>query len=219
MMQPFPNQQPSYPPAEIFVPEQAQGYVLPATGQEIAIYYNHKYIATYARICKALLFALIALFIVFTTMVLLSALSPTLAQAQGSLIQSTDIPLIVISFAVILAAIAMLVWWNKLISHSTGPARKPVLHITSEGFRIQNAITARRRFIHWDELQTIYAHGTFLKIRSAAPLSTSNPVLLSHSRTTRISLIYLDTPGQEILRQLVQFYPNELSRYNIQFQP
>lgn len=222
MMQPFPNQ-PYYPPSEIYVPEQPQGHAPPdqqsAPGQEIAIYYKKLYVKTYILICKVLLFVLIVLFIGLAGFALVSALFPTLAQGWGSTIHSSDIPPIVISFVVILAAIVFLAWWNKLLSRSTGPAHTPVLHITREGFRIQNAIGARRSFIRWDELQTVYAHSTILKIRSAALLPASNPALPPRSRTTVISLIYLDTPGQEILRQLVQFYPNELSRYNIQFQP
>lgn len=223
MMQPFPNQQPSYPPSEIYVPEQSQGYAPQdqqyATGQEIAIYYKKLYVKTYILICQVLLFVLIVLFIGLAGFTLVSALFPTLAQDWGSTIHNSDIPPIIGSFVVILAAIAFLAWWNKLLSRPTGPAHTPVLHITREGFRIRNVLFARRSFIRWDELQTVYAYGTVLKIRSAAPLSASNPALPRHSHTTRISLIYLDTPGQEILRQLVQFYPNELSRYNIQFQP
>lgn len=221
-MQPFPNQ-PHYPPSEIYVPEQPQGYTPPvqpsSAGQEIVISYKKLYIKTYIYVCKILFFVLSALFIGLAGFALISAFSPTLAQDWGSTIHSGDIPPLVLSFVVILAAIALLAWWNKRLSSSTGPAYTPVLHITREGFRIQNALGARRSFIRWDELQTVYAQSTFLKIRSAAPLSMSNPTLPRRSRTSVISLIYLDTPGQEILRQLVQFYPNELSRYNIQFQP
>lgn len=225
-MQPFseqPTNRPFYPPAEIYVPEQPQGYVpqgpvytppdqQPATGQEIAVYYKRTLLVTYTRLCKVLLVLLAVLL----------PLSLIAGFASGPFTASDILPLVSI-VVILLAAISLLAWWIKVISSLSGPARKPVLHITHAGITIQNAIMVKYRFIRWEEVKTMYAHSTFLKIRSAAPLaSLENGQGLSQKRaykTTRISLMYLDTPAQEILQRLVQTYANELSQYNIQFQP
>lgn len=216
--------QPFYPPSEIYLPEQPQEYAplmevyTPrdqpfATGQEIAIYYSQTLLTAYKRLCKALLILLIALL----------PLSLIAGFVFGGSFNENDIFPLVLIVVIGLAAISSLAWWIRFIGSLSGPKRKPVLYITHEGITIQNNIAVKYRFIPWNEIQTIYASSVNLKIRHVTPFSSSadnrDHLRRSASKKTVISLLYLDTPAQEMLRRLCETYANELRDYHIRFEP
>lgn len=219
-----PAHQPFYAPSEIYLPEQSQEQALlmtanttrdcpSASGQEIAIYYDQTLLTFYARICKVLLVFLI----------ILLPLSLASGFIFGGPFNMSDIVPIILIIVILLSAILPLAWWIRVINSLSGPMRKPVLHITCEGITLQKNIMVRYRFIPWNEIQTIYASNVHLKIRHVAPPFSSaesqKPVCGNLGKTTVASLLYLDTPAQEILRRLCEAYANELRDYHIQFQP
>lgn len=226
------QQQPHNAPSEIYQHEQPQPaasvpqFGLPEPrqgGQEIAIYYRPKLLAYYRRVCRVLSIALVVLF-VFLILLLFSSVIPPLAQALGTPpVENGDILPLVLSVILLLAASAFFFWWTRVLTSLSGPARKPVLHITREGITIQNNIMARHRFLRWSEIGTIFASNTSLKINADASLpflppnagQPQNRVLTK----TIASLMYLDTSAEEMVRQIREQYAYELSLYNIQLLP
>jgi len=219
-----PADQPFYPSSEIYLPEQPLEYTTLmnvytprdqpfATSKEITIYYNQTLLTAYKRLCKALLIFLIALL----------PLSLISGFVFGGPFNMNDIVPIVLIVVILLAAISSLAWWIRFISSLSGPNRKPVLHITHEGITIQNNIAVKYRFISWTEIQTLYASSVNLKVRHVTPFSSpadnQDHLRDSASKMMVVSLLYLDTPAQEIMRQICDVYANELRFYNIRFQP
>jgi hypothetical protein len=222
--------QPSYAPSEIYqdpqapvdVPHDEQSGPRPEE-QEITIYYNQKLLISYKRICKVLLAVLIVVLLGFSFLIA-SSFIPSLAASLGTPpIEEKDIFPLALLFVILLAAIAFLAWWVRIISSLASPSRKPVLHITHEGITIQNNILVRHRFIRWNEIETLYAGNVHLKIRSAAPVSFSVPTPEQPQKhrvvTTLATLMYLDTSAQDMLQQIRELYAYELSHYAIQFRP
>jgi hypothetical protein len=177
------------------------------------MHYNQTLLTTYKRLCKALLIFLIALL----------PLSLIAGFVFGGPFNVSDILPLVLIIVILLTAISLLVLWIRVIGSLSGPKRKPVLHITHAGITIQNNIVVRYRFIPWSEIQTMYASNVHLKIRHVTPFSSSadnqDYSRGDVSKKTVVSLLYLDTPAQEMLRRLCDAYASELRYYNIRFQP
>ena len=222
MMQPFPNQpmnQPTYPPAEIYVPEQPQTYAPyqeSPQAQEIAIYLNRRQAIARTTIC---VIGLLIIVLLIPAMVILSTLAGD-PPGIGDIV-----PLLII----VIPASAFIGWisWTML---SMVSAHKPVLIINREGIVVSPMPMLSGFSISWGEIEALFPTRYMYKYFCIAPRNRDY-FLKAHfngfERLNRrmnsligsplyVPMVYLDKPVEEILQQLYYMYAKELSYYRIQ---
>lgn len=229
-MQDLPQNQPPYPPSEIYLPEQSQAFeqlaeiTQPhALVREILVYPNRGQAILRTAICAVGLVVLLALGAALLGLALASSLFQTGASA---------LPLVVVLvsvLAVYLACFALVAWltWRMaqlLFSH------KPVLSINREGITVSRMPMLSSFFIPWTEIEAIYAYTFMYKYLCIRPKNAKQ--FLSRfnvfERFNRLSnsifgipplivpQVFLNTPVEEIIQRLYYMYANELNYYHVQ---
>lgn len=203
----YPPQQPSanYPPAEVYVQEQApfagmqyQPSAPLRQSEEIAIGYNRLSATIQLIVCAAGLIVLIA----FLPIMLIANF------ASGPFEPEDTLPLLVTIF-ILFAGIAFVSWitWG-VVAHRR--SRKPVLFINHEGIAIERVFLMRKRFISWTEIASIYQRNMGYKYFCIQKKRATFGALVM------VPQMYLEKPVEEILQRVYHMYSSELSYHNVQ---